>query len=144
MDAHPRSISHMPNLRRYLINKGTTFDSAFVTTSLCYPSRSTILRGQYAHNHDVLDNIPARGGAQRFRNLGRENSTVATWLHSGGYRTVEIGKYLNHYKPPRPPGWDVWVGAGVPDGAYHTDYYVREASNFIRAGRARVSPSSCG
>jgi N-acetylglucosamine-6-sulfatase len=140
LDAHPGSISHMPNLRRYLINQGATFDNAFVTTSLCCPSRSTILRGQYSHNHKVLTNVAPLGGAQRFRELGRERSTVATWLHSGGYRTVEIGKYLNRYKPPRPPGWDVWYGGGVTDGTHPTDDYAREAARFIRGMKGKSQP----
>ena len=140
MDAHPKSISRMPNLKRYLINNGTIFDNAFVTTSLCCPSRATFLRGQYSHNHGVLTNGAPLGGAKRFRELGREKSTVATWLHSGGYRTVEIGKYLNQYKPPKPVGWDVWVGGRVPDGAYHTDYYARRAASFKRSTKGERQP----
>ena len=48
----------MPNLESLLIDKGTTFDNAFVTNSLCCPSRATILRGQYTHNHEILSNDP--------------------------------------------------------------------------------------
>src|SRR5918998_6963323 len=80
LDAHPKSISQMPNLSRYLINNGTTFENAFVTTSLCCPSRATFLRGQYSHNHGVLTTEAPLGGAQRFRELGLDKSTVATWL----------------------------------------------------------------
>jgi arylsulfatase A-like enzyme len=71
-----------------------------VTTSHCCPSRATFLRGQYSHNHGVLTNGAPLGGEQRFRELGHEKSTIATWLHKGGYRTVEIGKYLNQHEPP--------------------------------------------
>ena len=139
LDARPGSISHMPNLRRYLINNGTTFDNAFVTTSLCCPSRATFLRGQYSHNHGVLTNQAPLGGAQRFRSLGRENSTIATWLHHGGYRTVEIGKYLNHYQPPKPPGWDEWH-SGVPAGSYPTDWMASQAVQFIRGMKGKSQP----
>jgi N-acetylglucosamine-6-sulfatase len=139
LDAKPESISHMPNLRRYLINQGATFDNAFATTSLCCPSRATILRGQYSHNHGILTNEAPLGGAQRFRELGRENSTIATWLHGGGYRTVEIGKYLNGYQPPKPPGWDVWYGGGS-DGGYPTDNYASEAAQFIRGMKGKSQP----
>jgi N-acetylglucosamine-6-sulfatase len=140
LDAHPKSISHMPNLRRYLINQGTTFENAFVTTSLCCPSRATILRGQYSHNHRILTNAPPRGGAQRFRHLRRERSTVATWLHSGGYRTVEIGKYLNGYEPPKPPGWDEWHSSWANSDAYPTDWIANQAAHFIRGTKGKRQP----
>ena len=103
------SISHLPNLRSLLIERGTTFENAFVTDSLCCPSRATILRGQYAHNHEILSNEPPHGGSGKFRALGHEDSTVATWLKSAGYRTVLFGKYMNGYEGTRvPPGWDDW------------------------------------
>jgi hypothetical protein len=53
-DLDTGSISRMPNLRSLLIEEGTTFENAFVTDPLCCPSRATILRGQYAHNHEIL------------------------------------------------------------------------------------------
>ena len=102
-------LSHMPNLRSQLIERGTTFENAFVTDSLCCPSRATILRGQYAHNTGVLGNGPPNGGYEKFRSLGRQNSTIATWLQDAGYRTVLIGKYMNDYQGTYvPPGWDEW------------------------------------
>jgi N-acetylglucosamine-6-sulfatase len=107
LEEHPATY---PNLRR-LAAGGTTFENAFVTDPLCCPSRATILRGQYAHNHEILGNWWPRGGSRKFRELGREGSTVATWLQDEGYRTVLIGKYMNGYEGTRvPPGWSDWYG----------------------------------
>ena len=39
-----------------LQSKGTTFTNTTVTDSLCCPSRVSILRGQYVHNHKVVSN----------------------------------------------------------------------------------------
>src|SRR6185503_8488810 len=50
-----------PNLDA-LAKNGTRLKNAFVTTSLCSPSRASILTGLYAHRHRVIDNnnpVPA-------------------------------------------------------------------------------------
>ena len=45
----------------------------------------------------------------KFRDLGLDKSTIATWLNSGGYQTKYIGKYMNSYGGTYvPPGWDEW------------------------------------
>lgn len=112
----------MPHLRALLAEQGTTFANFFVTTPVCCPSRASILRGQYAHNHGALGDAGPNGGFQAFHRLGDEGSTLATWIHDAGYRTALIGKYLNGY--PRgasptyvPPGWDEWDGA-LSEGKY--------------------------
>jgi len=77
-------LRYMPRTRNLLGGGGAKFSSAFVTNSLCCPSRATILRGQYAHNHRILSNRPPLGGFDKFRSSGREKSTVATWLDGAG------------------------------------------------------------
>src|SRR5215217_3634320 len=101
-------LADYPNLRE-LAAEGTTFENAFVTDPLCCPSRTSILRGQYAHNHEIVGNSWPRGGSNKFRVLRLGESTVATWLQDEGYRTVLIGKYMNGYYGTRVPvGWDDW------------------------------------
>ncbi len=51
-----------PNIGK-LASEGPTFENAFVSDPLCCPSRATILRGQYAHNHRIVGNAWPRGGA---------------------------------------------------------------------------------
>ena len=155
------SVSEMPKVRSLLVEQGTTFDRAFVTTPMCCPSRSSILRGQYAHNHHIWTNRYPEGGFRRFVELGYEDSTVATWLHGAGYHTGYMGKYLNEYgsydEPTThvPVGWDRWIGyEGGPgeqlrNGAFKvndqgrivridtetehdTDYLARKAEAYIR------------
>ncbi len=105
LEEHPADYSNLGRLAA----EGATFENAFVTDPLCCPSRATILRGQYAHNHEILGNWWPQGGSRKFRDLGREGSTVATWLQDEGYRTVLIGKYMNGYEGTRvPPGWSDW------------------------------------
>jgi arylsulfatase A-like enzyme len=148
-DLNARALRHMPNLESLLIDEGTTFDNAFVTNSLCCPSRATILRGQYTHNHEILSNDPPRGGFQKFRYVGHENSTMATWVKEQGYRTAFFGKYLNGYKETYiPPGWDEWYAVTgnylshtfnenghlvsyEPESYYDTDVMTDKASDYI-------------
>jgi N-acetylglucosamine-6-sulfatase len=107
-DINARTLEHMPHLRA-LMEEGTTFDNSFVTNSLCCPSRATILRGQYVHNHGILHNQPPLGSAERFRLSGADGSTMASWVEERGYRTAFFGKYLNGYAGTYvPPGWDEW------------------------------------
>jgi N-acetylglucosamine-6-sulfatase len=70
------------------------------------------VRGQYAHNHQILSNRMPMGGFEKFRNLGLEDSTIATWLDRAGYDTLLIGKYFNGYDNTTyvPQGWDEWHG----------------------------------
>jgi N-acetylglucosamine-6-sulfatase len=108
-DIGAEELEQMPNIREELIEGGTTFENAFVTNSVCCPSRATVLRGQYSHNHQVLTNAPPLGGADRFRVSGGDTSTAVTWLQEEGYRTAFFGKYLNAYGGTYiPPGWDEW------------------------------------
>jgi N-acetylglucosamine-6-sulfatase len=39
-----------------LARDGAHIKNAFVTTALCSPSRASILTGQYAHKHEIVDN----------------------------------------------------------------------------------------
>ena len=76
------TLSVMPRLMDTLARDGVVFRNAFVPTPLCSPSRASLLTGQYAHNTGVLTNDLPDGGAPVF--VGRDASTVATWLHDAG------------------------------------------------------------
>ena len=91
---------------------GVTFNNSFVNFSLCCPSRSTLMTGQYAHNHRVLGDEPPAGGYEKLApTLG---NTLPVWLQRAGYHTGLFGKFLNHYgrvSPTAvPPGWNEWYG----------------------------------
>ena len=89
---YPGPIAYMPQIHSLLVNQGLTFSNAFVTRSLCCPSRASILRGQYPHNHTIQSNRTPDGGEKTFRELGLDSSTIATWLQAAGDETVLIGK----------------------------------------------------
>jgi N-acetylglucosamine-6-sulfatase len=158
-DLDERSMQDLPGIRSVMGANGTTFNNAYVTYSFCCPSRATILRGQYPHNHNIVGNsLDTGGGEKKFRQLGRDQSTVATWLNDAGYRTKLIGKYMNSYNDLYvPPGWDEWFALKQQGGEFYdavnedgqwttlggrhsADVFADEASDFIRRSSASPDP----
>ena len=79
-----------PSLDR-MARGGLHVRNAFVTTSLCSPSRASILTGQYAHRHGVVDNSsPIPPGTVFFpQHLSapatrRRTSASGTWARTRG------------------------------------------------------------
>jgi N-acetylglucosamine-6-sulfatase len=137
-DMRADDLRFMPRTRKLLAERGVRFSNAFTTRSLCCPSRATILRGQYAHNHQVWGNVYPLGSFYKFRELGHEDSTIATWLNDADYDTVLTGKYLNKYDNTshRPPGWDRW---NAYLGTYYGDtYQINENGNIRTYYRSRI------
>lgn len=133
-------ISHFPRLQALLADQGTTFVNHFVSLSLCCPSRTSILRGQYAHNTQIFTNDLPGGGFQKAHDLGMEDSTFATWLHDAGYRTILIGKYLNGYPGNLgaeyiAPGWDEWF-SGEQNQYQQFNYTANDNGTIVRYGNA--------
>lgn len=130
-----------PNMDR-MAAEGVHIENAFVSTSLCSPSRASILSGQYAHNHKVVDNqslIPE--GTVFFPEYLQKDA---------GYQTGFIGKWhMGEHHSGKRPGFDFWAsfkGQGVyynptinfngadkehTDSAYVTDVLTDYALDFI-------------
>ena len=120
---------------------GTQFTHAFVTTSLCSPSRASFLTGRYMHNHKVVDNTDRMpGGTMTFPHL----------LQDAGYATAFIGKWHMGGSSADPrPGFGHWVsfagqgtyapsrsrlnvnGKFVPRQSYMTDELTDHAVDWI-------------
>ena len=123
--------SVMHNVRRLLMRHGVTFSDYHVTTSLCGPSRASILTGLYSHHTGVLTNFGTRHSPLVFD----PTSTLAVWMHRRGYETGLVGKYLNDVRlKTAPPGWDDWqVMQGHPLEAYY-DYDLNENGKIVHFG----------
>ena len=129
------SFAYMPKTKSLIESQGANFANYFVSYSFCCPSRSTILRGQYAQNHRVEGNDWPVGGFGKFKIMGLGQSTVATWLDGAGYRTGFFGKLMNGYTPEKDgplPGWDEWHAAG--DGFRNFDYKLNENGRLVAYG----------
>lgn len=89
-----------PNIDR-LAREGVHFKNAFCTTSLCSPSRASILSGRYAHGHKVMNN---------FTEFPAELPSFPRLLQLAGYFTAYIGKWhMGEDNDEKRPGFDYWV-----------------------------------
>jgi arylsulfatase A-like enzyme len=150
-DQRTNTMSVMPQVQRLLVDQGINFTNAVVSNSLCCPSRSTILTGNYSHTTHVYLNHGPDGGAAGFLKFHDDRSTLAAWLQHAGYATGLFGKYLNGYHAPYvPPGWttfnafnysNVYYGGQVaengvvhvmPKTAYSTRYFGTMVTRFIK------------
>lgn len=128
MGFHPRAPDFLqtPHLDR-MAAQGAHLRNAFVTTSLCSPSRASIQTGQYAHRHGVVDNTsPVPPGTVFFPQR----------LQRAGYRTAFIGKWhMGEHDDAPQPGFDRWVsfrGQGVyHDPVMNFDEERRQVDGYI-------------
>ena len=168
-DQETASLRIMKTVNKEMKRKGVTMKRFYDNFPLCCPSRTTLLTGQYAHNHNVLSNTAPDGGYGVFNELHGENN-LALWLQAAGYRTGYIGKFLNEYAEPDeygtlpvdvPRGWDDWrvlapsraqyfgytlnqngslTEFSEAEKDYSTDIFTTKAKRFIRQSSRAPNP----
>lgn len=104
-----------PNMDR-LMREGATFDNAFVTTSLCAPSRSSLLTGCYPHRTGVADN-------ERESMLRDDVPVVFQYLQEAGYGTAYVGKVHVPRFLDRDRGCD-YVASFPGQGVYFNNRFI--------------------
>ena len=94
-----------PNMDR-LASEGMRFRNAFVTLSLCAPSRAAFLTGRYNHLNGVANNHTP---------FPDNSVTYASLLRAAGYKTAYIGKWHMGGQRGQRPGFDYsasFIGQG--------------------------------
>lgn len=133
-----------------MASEGVYLRNAFVTTSLCSPSRASILTGQFSHHHGVVDNQSPIADSVRF---------FPAYLRESGYHTAFIGKWhMGHDSAEPRKGFDHWIsfrGQGVyynptlningeevtyGDSAYITDLLTDLALENLRERASKDEP----
>ncbi len=124
-----------------MAREGAHLQNAFVSTALCSPSRASILTGQYAHTHTIVDNNAPKPEGLTF---------FPEYLQEAGYKTGFFGKWhMGHDYSGVQPGFDQWVsfrGQGMyysptfningkeikqPEGSYTTDLLTDHALDWL-------------
>src|SRR5918993_4692260 len=95
ISAYGHGLNHTPNIDK-LAEQGVLFKRAFVTNSICGPSRAVMLTGKHSHINGFRDNHSRFNGDQ---------PTVAKYLKASGYQTALVGKW---HLESDPQGFDYW------------------------------------
>ena len=102
-------IAPTPNIDS-LADDGVRFDNAFVTNSICTPSRATTMTGKYSHVN----------GVYKFTGLDQSQPTLPKYMQAHGYQTGFVGKYHLHTNPVGFDHWSILPGQGL----YHDTEFV--------------------
>lgn len=128
-----------PNMDR-LAKEGARFANAFVTTSLCSPSRACFLTSKYVHNHGIANNSTPFPTATQ--------TTFPQLLKKSGYETAFVGKWHMDGQIDVQPGFDRWVsfkahgryidpvfiidGKPTPQTGHMTDLLTKYAVDWLK------------
>jgi arylsulfatase A-like enzyme len=141
--AYGSQINQTPQIDR-LAREGMVFRNAFVTNSICAPSRAVILTGKHSHLNGIFTNRESFDGSQ---------VTFPKLLQQAGYQTAIIGKWHLKSEPTGFDYWDVLPGQGTyynPDfrtaegtvehKGYVTDIITEKVLDWLATGRDRQKP----
>ena len=140
-DVRADGIDRMQVVQERLSRESLRFVDSFVTTPVCWASRTSTLTGRYASHHRVQE--AHSNPAASFRLSGGDCETIAVWLRREGYTTGLFGKYINGYTDERtglvyyvPPGWDRWRAFGTRPhygGQFGAPYTIIKQNQYARA-----------
>jgi len=120
ISAYGYGLNHTPNIDA-LAEKGVLFTRAFVTNSICGPSRAVMLTGKHSHINGFKDNHSTFDGNQQ---------TVAKLLHIAGYQTAVVGKW---HLISDPQGFDYWnIVPG--QGEYYNPVFIENGTRKTVSG----------
>lgn len=132
ISAYGSNLIDTPNIDR-LAEEGMLFERAFVSNSICSPSRAAIITGKHSHLNSVRNNRDVFDSTQ---------VTLPKLLREAGYHTAVVGKW--HLKS-QPTGFDYWKvlpGQGyyyqpefrTPEGVVTEEGYVTDVITDLAIG----------
>ena len=140
ISAYSDKLVQTPNIDR-IARQGVLFQNAFVTNSICGPSRAVILTGKYSHINGFKDNSGRFNG---------EQPTLPKIFKENGYATAIVGKW---HLGTEPTGFDYWdilpsqghyynpgfinMGRDTVYKGYVTDIIADRAIDWIKKNRSK-------
>jgi arylsulfatase A-like enzyme len=112
--AYGNKMMQTPNIDR-IAKEGTVFNKAYVTNSICGPSRAVILTGKYSHRNGFKDNENSRFD-------GSQDSFIKQ-LTAAGYLTAWIGKW---HLESQPQGFNYWQVLPAQGQYYNPDFLMMD------------------
>jgi len=100
-----------------IAKEGVLFKKAYVTNSICGPSRAVILTGKYSHKNGFKDN--------EHSSFDGSQNTFIKELTNSGYQTAWIGKWHLETKPQGFSFWQILPGQGQ---YYNPDFLLMDSS----------------
>ena len=123
-DQRADTIMHLPKIKQWLVDGGTTFNNGYVSTPTCCPSRATLMSGRYTHNN---------GQKSQDTPSIDLNLTTQRYLHDAGYFTGHSGKFLQWMTlAARAPHFDRWsyFKGGYENVWMNNDGYVSQSQGY--------------
>ena len=117
-----------------LCNDSFQFMNAYAASSVCSPTRASIMTGKHPSRINITDWIPGLDpkdkpllGPQDLDALPLEEITIAEKLKNSGYSTFYVGKWHlgSEGSYPEDHGFDINIGGfekGSPMGGYYSPY----------------------
>jgi len=103
ISAYGSKLTQTPAIDR-IAKEGMLFNRAYVTNSICGPSRAVLLTGRYSHKNGFKDNVSGR--------FDSSQHTFIKDLTKSGYQTAWIGKWHLESAPQGFSYWKVLPGQG--------------------------------
>lgn len=143
LSAYDTSLIRTPNIDR-IAHEGMIFNRAYVTNSICSPSRAVALTSKFSHLNSVRDNLDVFDSTQ---------VTFPKLLQAAGYETAVVGKWHLKSQPTGFNYWEVLPDQGhyyhpefrTPNGiikeeGYVTDLITEKALDFLASRKDSEQP----
>lgn len=118
-----------PNLNK-LADEGLLFTDAHSTTSVCTPSRFSLLTGRYAWRQKGTGILP--GDAKLILPTKDECDTLPSLMQKAGYRTAAIGKWhLGLARGNKPIDWNKPISPGPREVGFDYSFIMAATADRV-------------